>query len=90
MLLADIYHMLMENESLEEIEKARGILCHVHIAHPEGRQYPHAQDGMDYTRIKNVLTQTGYDLGISIEGRCTGDFVSEAENSLSFLKSLLI
>lgn len=88
MLLADIYHVALENESLDEISKNGDILRHVHIARPEGRLYPMEHDGFDYRTVKNALDKAGYDLRISIEGASPGEFVKSAEESLQFLKSV--
>ncbi len=42
-LLADIYHMLMDNEGPESIEKYGHLIQHTHIAEKEGRAAPGKQ-----------------------------------------------
>lgn len=88
MLLADIYHVESEHESLEEILKNGDILKHVHIARPDGRLFPMENDGFDYLSVKNILKKANYNLRISIEGTSSGEFAQSAENSLSFLKRI--
>lgn len=88
MLLADIYHVALENESFEDIEKNGDILKHVHIARPDSRLYPAENDGFDYLTVKNALNKANYDLRISIEGASSGEFTQIAEKSLNFLKNI--
>ena len=88
MLLADIYHVGLENEPLEIISENGDILKHVHIARPEGRLYPLENDGFDYALVKKAVDKASYNLRISIEGACPGEFAQSAEESLLFLKSI--
>lgn len=68
MLLADIYHMLMEDEGPESIIENADLLTHVHIAEKEGRSIP-GTHGEDFTPYFKALKEAGYKGGISIEGR---------------------
>ena len=89
MLLADLFHVALENEPLSVISDNGDILRHMHIARPEGRLFPKEGDGYDYTKVKEACDKAGYDLRISIEGRYEGDdFKKSAEESLSFLKKI--
>lgn len=67
-LLADIYHMLMENEGSESIVKYGKYLYHVHIAEKEGRSAP-GTHGEDFTPYFSALKKVGYKGRISIECR---------------------
>lgn len=87
MLLADIYHIAAENDNINDIFKYRDIIKHIHIARPKGRLFPAENDGFDYSAVKSLLDRAGYDLRISIEGGCEGEFKSCAEESIEFLKS---
>lgn len=89
LLLADLFHVALENEPLSVIPDNGDILRHMHIARPEGRLFPKEGDGYDYLKVKEAVDKAGYDLRISIEGRYEGDdFKKSAEESLAFLKKI--
>jgi len=69
-LLADIYHMLCEDEGPESILAAGPLLVHCHIAEENGRTPPgvHAED---FTGYLDALRRVGYRGGISFECRWT-------------------
>jgi sugar phosphate isomerase/epimerase len=69
-LLADIYHMLCEDEGPESIVAAGPLLAHCHIAEEDGRTPPGVH-GEDFTRYLDALRRIGYQGGISFEGRWT-------------------
>ena len=48
-LMADIYHMESEGESLEMISENIDIIDHIHIANPDGRVFPLPKANYDYT-----------------------------------------
>ncbi len=87
-LLADIFHVALENEPLSVISDNGDILRHMHIARPEGRLFPKMGDGYDYLKVKEAVDKAGYDLRISIEGTPFGNFKESAEESLAFLKGI--
>lgn len=66
-VLADTYHMAVQNEPIDHIALARSNLLHVHTANPVGRIYPAFNDGVDYKKMFSVLKSIGYSGGISIE-----------------------
>jgi sugar phosphate isomerase/epimerase len=67
-LLADIYHMLREDESPDEIVTCGSILSHCHIAEKDGRTPPGvARD--DFVPYLRALKQVGYRGRLSIECR---------------------
>ncbi len=84
-LLIDYYHLVMEKEDQNIIEKARGYLQHIHLANPSGRIYPLAEDGVDYRRFIENLKKTGYDSRISIEA-FTDNFEVHAPGSLKAVR----
>lgn len=86
-LLADFYHMRVENEPLDAVEKAGEMLKHLHIANSNGRVYPlHAEEDM-YEPFFASLHKIGYAERISIEGS-TRDFDTDAPASLEFLREM--
>jgi sugar phosphate isomerase/epimerase len=84
-LLADIYHMLMENESPSNILKYGDLLYHTHIAEKSGRTAPgvHKEDFTPYFR---ALKQANYKGRMTIE--CSWNNLEEqASGALSEMRS---
>ena len=67
-LNADIYHMLKENESPEEIRKAGDVIIYSEIAEKEGRTLPGVV-GDDFRPYLRALKDIGFRGPIIIEGR---------------------
>jgi sugar phosphate isomerase/epimerase len=67
-LLADIYHMKMDDEGPGEIEKFGNIISHAHIAEKEGRAAP-GTNGEDFVSYFAALLKTGYSGELSVESR---------------------
>ncbi|UYQ94002.1 sugar phosphate isomerase/epimerase [Chitinophaga horti] len=67
-LTADIYHMLMENESPESIINARKNLVHCHIAEKEGRAVP-GTNQENFVPYFEALKEINYKGLLSIECR---------------------
>lgn len=86
-LMADTYHMYIENESLDIIKKCAEDIVHVHIANPVGRLYPAPNDGVDYNAVFGVLKKIEYDGNVSVEGN-TENFEKDCLISGKFLKEL--
>ena len=66
LLLADLYHMLRENESPEDIIKNGDLLYHTHIAENTGRAAP-GTNKEDFTPYFKALKKIGYKGRMSIE-----------------------
>jgi sugar phosphate isomerase/epimerase len=66
MLLADLYHMLRENESPDNLLKYKDYLCHTHIAGNTGRAAP-GVNKEDFTPYFKALKEAGYNGRMSIE-----------------------
>ncbi len=66
--LADIYHMLEENEGPEVLVAEREYIRHMHIAEKTERSVP-GTHGEDLTPYYNAMRQAGYRGGLSIEAR---------------------
>ena len=77
-ILADFYHMALENDNIESLSQKGGILAHCHIANPYKRFYPHATDKLDtidlYQKFFDSLQYSGYIQNgrLSIEGSIGG------------------
>lgn len=86
-LLADLYHMKMENESPESILKYGRLLHHVHVAEKEGRSAPGTY-GEDFSGYLKALGKVGYKKRISIECRWQ-DMEKQAKLALDTMKKQL-
>jgi sugar phosphate isomerase/epimerase len=83
-LLADLYHMLRENESMENILAVKA-LKHTHIALLEGRGFP-VRATREVEAFFDALRKIGYDGTMSIEGR-TENLEQDAAAALKALRS---
>jgi len=83
-LLCDIYHMLREDESADEIVKYGEFLRHCHIAEKETRSIP-GTAGDDFRPYFNALKKIKYQGCISIEGRWD-DFEKRLAPALQYMK----
>ena len=88
LLLADYYHVMDAKEDLQVLVDNKDILRHTHVSDPATRKYPMPNDGHDYAPLVKALKTAGYDLRMSIEGGCPGDFVPCTEESISFLRQI--
>ena len=67
-VLADWYHMALQNEGVEGVLAAGPLLLHCHIANPDGRRFPLPGDGADFSPFFHALRQIGYAGRVSVEG----------------------
>lgn len=82
-LLADLYHLEVEHESLDAVTTAAPLLAHVHVA-DGGRKAP-GRGGYDYAGFMQRLQGVGYDDRISAE--CSwDDLAQEAPDALRFMR----
>ncbi|MCE5199245.1 MAG: sugar phosphate isomerase/epimerase family protein [Armatimonadota bacterium] len=84
-VLADLYHMQVENESLDILFEANGDLAHVHTA-DTGRMQPGSGNYPNKEMIE-ILKKIGYEGRVSAES-CWGDFKAQCGEVLEFLRSL--
>jgi sugar phosphate isomerase/epimerase len=83
-LLADIYHMLMENESPANLTKYGHLLYHTHIAEKAGRTAP-GVNNEDFTPYLKALKNVNYEGRMTIE--CLWNNLEEqAATALAFLR----
>ena len=86
-LNSDIYHMMKEDESPEEIVRAGKLIVYCEIAEEEGRTLPgiNKQDFRPYLR---ALKQIGFTGPIMIEGN-TNDLQTDLPIAMSYLQHQL-
>lgn len=83
-LLADFYHMALENEGPQAIIDAGELIKHCHIAEKENRAAP-GTAGDDFTGYFKALKKINYTGAISIECRWS-DFDKQVPESIAYLK----
>ncbi|MDR2185813.1 MAG: sugar phosphate isomerase/epimerase [Treponema sp.] len=84
-LLADLYHMLRENEPMDNITAVND-LRHTHIALLEGRGYPLVKT-REVGEFFAALAKIAYSGTMSIEGK-TADMEHDAAAALKVLRSI--
>ena len=82
-LLADTFHMYRNGEDLSEMEKYGRLLSHIHVGEGVHRNYPKVGDGVDYSRIFDILRRVNYQGAVSVESDLNGcDFAQVAKESM--------
>ncbi|MBR4766856.1 MAG: sugar phosphate isomerase/epimerase [Clostridia bacterium] len=91
-VLADVYHMICMNDSLDSIKNLNGILVHAHTSNPVGgntrRVYPKQNDGFNQKDFIANLVSAGVET-CSVEAG-TENFFEDAKNALPVLKAALV
>jgi D-psicose/D-tagatose/L-ribulose 3-epimerase len=85
-LMVDFYHLSLEKEDPAILVTAKKNIRHLHIANPYLRQFPMSSDEFDYSVFFTTLKKTGYQGGLTIEGK-TDDFDTQGPKSLAFLRT---
>jgi D-psicose/D-tagatose/L-ribulose 3-epimerase len=86
-LIIDYYHLVVEHESLDIFEAARGHITHLHFSHPlaHGRVWPAVgEDDPSYSAFFAMLHRVQWPGGISIEG--AGSPEKDGASALAFLR----
>lgn len=83
-VLADFYHMAVEQEPLSHVEEAAGLLWHCHISSP-GRRALSQEDRGFCRNIAAALKAAGYRGRVSLEAGIA-DFPAEAGESLRLMR----
>lgn len=86
-LLADSYHMLLENESLDIFKKAAPYLVHCHFACGKERTFPTLRESRGFKEFITALQDSGYDKRLSIEG-ATENLIKDATESIAVFRAL--
>ena len=82
-LLADLHHLELEHEPLDEVAAAAPLLAHVHVA--DGGRRPPGNGGYDYDGFMRTLRRIGYDRRISVE--CSWvDLQAAAAGALRYMR----
>ena len=85
-LLADFYHMLMENEPVDNIPQAARYIRHIHLSRPDAdRRCPTGADIEAGRPWPEALKRAGYNGRISLECAFT-DFDSDIRAAWDFLQ----
>ena len=87
-LLADFYHMRLENESMDVLKKVAPALRHLHIANSHGRVYPLNPSEDCYGEFFEALKSAEYKGRISIEAG-TRDMDRDAPIALQLLRKFM-
>ncbi len=82
-VLADLYHLIVEDEPIQDLTLAGGMLAHVHVA-DTGRRFP-GSGSYPYPAFFGALKAIGYDQRISVECHWD-DFAAECPRALAFLR----
>ncbi len=82
-VLADLYHIVVEDEPISHVAAAGAMLAHVHVA-DTGRRYP-GSGSYPYPEFFTALRAIGYDQRVSVECRWE-DFATESQAALAFLR----
>ena len=83
-LLADFYHMALENEGPQALIDAGALIKHCHIAEKERRTTPGVHSD-DFTGYFKALKEINYTGAISVECRWS-DFEKQIPESIAYLK----
>ena len=86
-LLIDYYHLRMEGENPDVVQRAAKDLRHVHIASKEGRLFPKSGDAENYADFFARLKAIAYNGRVSVEAR-SKDLAADGAASLELLRSL--
>lgn len=85
-ILVDYYHLCIEDEPIEHVERFAHNIRHIHFAKIEGRRYPVCLDeDCRYQRFIAALHNGGYDGSISMEA-FSSDFQTDGRAALKFFK----
>lgn len=86
-LMADFYHMRMENEDMQVLMTTGDYLGHTHIANSNGRIYPEVLSEDSYIDFFSSLKNAGYNNRMSVE-TSTQDIDRYGLATLKLLRSL--
>lgn len=89
--LADIYHMVEEGDTCEDVKKLKGAIKHGHISYPcmkgeKRRSFPEENDGYDYQSFIDALAFAGCET-CSVEAQ-TDDFEQDTLKAGKLLSTL--
>ncbi len=86
-ILADIYHMYVENEEFSVIPETIDRICHTHINNPLTRTCPTLEDNEVIEAFAKALTSVNYDKTVTIESSF-GNFLPEIKDAIVYLRKV--
>ncbi len=89
-VLADFFHVALQNEPLEHVAAARDWLAHVHTSGPD-RHFPKPTDPWDHAAFLRALRRAGYDRTLSFESHRLppgADYAEEARAGITYIRWL--
>lgn len=86
-ILADIFHMYVEEEDYSVFEETVDEICHTHINNPLTRGCPSLQENEYIKGFANALNTVNYDKTITIESSFY-DFSNEIKDAIKYLRKV--
>lgn len=86
-ILADIYHMYVENEPFSTVNETIDEICHVHINNPLKRDCPTLEENEHIRNFAKALLDAGYDKTVTIESSFN-DFSNEIKDGCKYLREV--
>ena len=86
-ILADIFHMYVENEDFSVISKTVDEICHTHINNPLTRTCPTSETNEQIEAFASALKKAGYNRTVTIESTFE-DFSSEIKAAIVYLRKV--
>ena len=87
-LLADFYHVAAEEEPMSALIAQKHRIEHVHLALPDTRFLPTAEDLESCAAWRDCLKKMAYGGRISLEGKANPDFETAVRKAKPFLEGL--
>lgn len=86
-ILADIFHMYVENEDFSVVQETVDKMCHVHINNPLTRTCPTREENKYIRAFAEALTNAGYTKTVTIES-AYDDFTKNISDAIIYLKEV--
>lgn len=86
-ILADIFHMYVENEDFSVIGETVDALHHVHINNPVTRTCPTREENEYIRSFAETLNKSGYNKTVSIESSYD-DFINNIKDAIAYLREV--
>lgn len=86
-ILADIFHMHVENEDFSVINTTVDKICHVHINNPLTRTCPTREENKYIRSFAETLIDAGYNKTVTIESAYS-DFTKDIKDAIIYLKEV--
>lgn len=87
-VMADLYHVDLEEENLDDFVNYKGYIHHSHIANPRPRVTPARDDGYNYKPFFDALRSAGFNGRMSVECGHRGDYAESFREAYETLAPL--